>query len=118
MTNAGWSFGLIEDDESPGGFLPSTVQAAADPDRQSVRLNARGGFFVPVQTIVTETFGSLTVDFFGEIRGLVPNSSDDDIRAFIILHETAHLTGVLGPDRQNKSLSEEFNSRIAKNCFK
>lgn len=67
----------VEGKKPPGDW--SSSRAAADPDRQSVRLNTRGGFFVPVQTIVTtETFDSI----------------------------------------ENKSLSDEFNSRITKNCLK
>jgi RHS repeat-associated protein len=112
MADASWSFGLILDDESPTGFLPGTVQAAADPKNQSVQINMLGGFFTPLQTL-----NGIQLDFLGEIRQLIPNANDNDLRAFIMLHEVAHLTGKLGADRGDKALSDAFNRSIAEKCF-
>jgi len=43
--------------------------------------------------------------------------SEDDNRVLVLLHEIAHLTGKLGDDRKNSSLSDGFNASIAKECF-
>lgn len=38
-------------------------------------------------------------------------------RAFVLLHELGHLSGKLGDDRTNTSLSDSFNRQIMADCF-
>ena len=55
---------------------------------------------------------------FVGLKALVPNASLNDLRAFVLLHELGHMTGVLGPDRDRPDISGAFNEQIAANCFK
>ena len=113
MDDATWQVGLIPDSRSASGFAPNAVAAATDTDTQTVTINLIGGFVAPTQTI-----DGVTLDMLASLRALVPGASTDDLRAFVLLHETAHLTGALGPDRDNQPLADAFNKKIAQDCFK
>lgn len=84
-----------------------------DDTNRSVVINFIGGFFTPTQTI-----GGVQLDLLAELRAYSDKLTDDDLRAFIILHELAHLTKVLGNDRFDPQLAKDFNKMIYERCFK
>jgi RHS repeat-associated protein len=115
IDNATWNVDLIPDSQSPGGVLPNTVAAATDSSTQTVTINVLGGFVTPTQTF--QSLPGVSFDMLAPIEALVPGISVLDAQAFILLHETAHLTGALGPDRNDQAIADAFNTKIAQDCF-
>jgi len=87
--------------------------AAAETDRanRSVTINLAGPFFAQVQTLSN----GQKMDY-GASLGL----RGTDFRAFILLHELGHLTGVYGPtdnDGTNRDNQITNSTTVLKDCY-
>jgi RHS repeat-associated protein len=88
----------------PGSSTPRTnVFASTNVGTQTVTINIIGNFFKNTAAAQAASFQT--------------SLSDTDFRAFVLLHELGHLTGSLGDDTTNQSLSDIFNAKIFKDCF-
>lgn len=76
-------------------------------------INVVGHFFSLSEVVTDSETGRSAMRRFDMRTGL----GDSDFRAFLLLHELGHLTGRLGDDRSDPSLSDTFNQRIMVDCF-
>mgnify|MGYP000940732449 CR=1 FL=1 len=115
MNNATYTYGVsykTNADGSPTATPNPDVYASTDVSSQAVTINMVGHFFSIAPTEVTVN-GSTYVQSNDMGTGLSQTAFD----AFVLLHELGHLMGVLGDDRTNQSLADDFNAKILKDCF-
>ena len=101
----------------PGTAEPSvgtyaTTEVKDGVPTGNVTINMVGHFF-NIRETSTNSAGQPVVRDWSMGTGL----SDNDFRAFVLLHELGHLTGKLGDDTNNESLSNAFNQQIMTDCF-
>jgi len=105
----------------PGTAIPDpAIFATTNVPSQSVTINMVGHFF----NIQVPTSDPKIVQNWDMGTGL----NGTDFRAFILLHELGHLTGILGDDsispgdpngtnQQHQTLADGFNAKILNDCF-
>ena len=86
--------------EDGTGVLGENYYAVTNPSTKTVTINYTGHFF---------DNGS------SKWNGVTLNGAET--RAFVLLHELGHLTGALGDDRENQTISDNFNRSILRDCF-
>jgi len=105
--------GVIGDLSRPSGIVPTTTFAVANQQSQTVTINVNGYFFGPRYQ---DLGNNISLDHWAGVLYGVENISDADFRAYVLLHELAHLTGAL-PDENDQARSDEFNRDILRKCF-
>jgi len=91
----------------------SAIYASTNVETQTVTINMIGHFFRVRENVTDPHTNQPAVAIYDMGTGL----SDGECRAFVLLHELGHLTGVLGDDVKEPGLSDAFNKNIMKDCF-
>ena len=112
---ANWQMGAVFTDSNSAAPAGQQTFAGTNVQGNSITINLLGHFFSMVTQKKLEIDGQWML--VSEDWRVDDRLGTKENQALVLLHELGHLMGVLGDDRSNPGLGEQFNKDLARNCF-